>query len=276
MTTAIMERLFEYNGSRVRTVVIEGEPWFVAKDVCEVLGYVNHRRAVEKLSKTMKDDVPICDAIGRVQNTKVISEAGLYKLIFRSDLPEAENFADWVAEEVLPAIRKTGSYSTQPKSQLEILNGMQEVMKAHTELLLQKEREDAERDLQLKELKNETKEIKEIMVPKAKRYDTFLNDEGLMSFNDVAKCIGKKGYGRNNLMSLLRSLGILTKSKSGRNLPYQKYLDNGYFEIIWKRTGFWDSNLGYYVERETPTTYVTAKGVEFIFRILEKEGLISA
>jgi prophage antirepressor-like protein len=104
----------------VRTVQINGEPWFVAKDVCEVLEIVNHKDSISRLKESMKSGVAITDPHGRPQVTKVISEAGLYKLIFQSRKPEAEKFADWVAEEVLPAIRKNGYYSTQPKTHAEL------------------------------------------------------------------------------------------------------------------------------------------------------------
>lgn len=106
-----LQRVFNYNGNNVRTVVIDGTPWFVAKDVCVALGIVNHRDAVSRLSESMKKgDVGISDAMGRLQPMIIISEPGVYKLVFRSTKPEAERFANWVASEVLPAIRKTGTY----------------------------------------------------------------------------------------------------------------------------------------------------------------------
>lgn len=105
-----LQRVFDYQGATVRTVVVDGDPWFVAKDVCEVLGIANHRDATSRLSSVMKGDVGISDTIGRIQNMTIVSEPGLYKLLFRSTKPEAEKFANWVASDVLPAIRKTGAY----------------------------------------------------------------------------------------------------------------------------------------------------------------------
>ena len=107
-----LQKVFDYEGHDVRTVLIDGEPHFVAMDVCNILTIANYRDAVSRLKDSMKCYVGISDAIGRERETTVVTEAGLYKLIFRSNKPEAEKFADWVAEEVLPAIRKTGSYST--------------------------------------------------------------------------------------------------------------------------------------------------------------------
>jgi len=104
-------QLFEHEefGS-VRVVMIDGEPWFVGKDVAEALGYSNTKDALSKhVPDKHKRGSQIATPYG-VQNFVVISEAGMYRLIFRSKLPAAEKFTDWVCEEVLPSIRKTGAY----------------------------------------------------------------------------------------------------------------------------------------------------------------------
>jgi prophage antirepressor-like protein len=106
-------KLFEYQHKQVRTEYVDGQIWFYAKDVCEVLEIVNHRDAVSNLSDKMKRSVGSTDAIGRARDASVISEAGVYKLAFRSNKPEAEKFTDWVAGEVIPQIRKTGRYVPQ-------------------------------------------------------------------------------------------------------------------------------------------------------------------
>jgi prophage antirepressor-like protein len=98
-----------------RTVTLEGQIWFVAKDVCDILEIANSRDAVSSISDKMKRTVAATDAIGRPRDMTVISEAGVYKLAFRSNKPEAEKFTDWVAGEVIPEIRKTGRYT--PKHQ---------------------------------------------------------------------------------------------------------------------------------------------------------------
>lgn len=115
-----LQRVFNYQGQQVRTVVKDGEPWFVAKDVCDVLGIANSRDAVSRLSDKQKAGVGISDG-SQMRQVTVISEGGVYKLVFRSNKPEAEQFSDWVAEEVLPSIRKTGQYIAQPKSQSELI-----------------------------------------------------------------------------------------------------------------------------------------------------------
>ncbi|MED0756891.1 BRO family protein [Aneurinibacillus thermoaerophilus] len=108
-----MPTIFNFKDREVRVVMVNNEPWFVAKDVCEVLEIKNHRDATARLKNSMKRAVGVTDAIGRVQETTVINEAGVYKITFASTKPEAEKFTDWLAEEVIPSIRKTGSYSVQ-------------------------------------------------------------------------------------------------------------------------------------------------------------------
>ena len=96
---------------QIRTVEIDGEPWFVGKDVAQVLGYERATKAVsDRVDEEDRDEIPIQDSIGRMQNTPIINESGLYSLILSSKLPTAKRFKRWVTSEVLPAIRKTGSY----------------------------------------------------------------------------------------------------------------------------------------------------------------------
>ena len=93
----------------------DGEIWFVAKDVCKVLSIKNHKDAVSRLDDDEKDEVGITDPIGRTQKTLIVNESGLYSLVFMSRKPEAKKFRKWVTSEVLPSIRKTGSYSIAKK-----------------------------------------------------------------------------------------------------------------------------------------------------------------
>ena len=103
------------NSHEVRTVTHEGEPWFVAKDIADILGYANSRKAVQDHCKAPRiDGVTFSDSMKRIQKTTIIPERDLYRLIMRSKLPSAEKFEEWVVAEVLPAIRKTGSYTAKP------------------------------------------------------------------------------------------------------------------------------------------------------------------
>jgi prophage antirepressor-like protein len=124
-------KLFEYQHKQVRTVTLEGQIWFVAKDVCEALNIVNVSDAVSGLNDGMKRSIGFTDAIGRPRPMLVINEAAVYKLAFRSNKPEAERFTDWVAGEVIPEIRKTGKYVRQHQGVLPLA--------AHTDTEVQKD-----------------------------------------------------------------------------------------------------------------------------------------
>jgi prophage antirepressor-like protein len=110
--------LLDFEGSAVRIVKIRGEPWWVALDVCRALGISNNSDAVSRLDPDEKDEVGITDPIGRKQMTTVVDESGVYELIFASRKPEARRFKKWVKREVLPSIRRTGTYSLHSSSRV--------------------------------------------------------------------------------------------------------------------------------------------------------------
>ncbi len=107
-------QVFNYRDQQVRTVVKDGQPWFAAKDVCNVLNHSNHKVAVSRLDEDEVSKVYLTDSLGRNQKTTVVNEAGLYSLILTSNKPEAKQFKRWITHEVIPTIRKTGSYNQQP------------------------------------------------------------------------------------------------------------------------------------------------------------------
>ncbi len=123
-TTAITP--FNFNNNDVRVIIQEGNPWFVAADVCAVLGVKNHRDSLMHLDDDEKG-VVLNDTLGGKQQVSVVNESGLYALVLRSRKPEAKKFTKWVTSEVLPAIRKTGSYSlpytAQPRDKLTLDQG---------------------------------------------------------------------------------------------------------------------------------------------------------
>lgn len=102
-------QVFSYNGAQVRTVEQNGEPWWVLKDVCDILGIANSRDVVNRLDDDEKG-VGQIDTLGGAQEMTIISESGLYNVILRSDKPEAKPFRKWVTAEVLPSIRRSGGY----------------------------------------------------------------------------------------------------------------------------------------------------------------------
>ena len=111
---------FDYHGQPVRSLLIDNEPWFVAKDVCEILELGTTAKAIERLDEDEKGMNSI-HTLGGNQEMSIVSESGLYSLTLGSKKPQAKPFKRWVTHEVIPAIRKTGSYSAHPMTQIEML-----------------------------------------------------------------------------------------------------------------------------------------------------------
>lgn len=117
----------------VRTLECNGEPWFVLKDVCDALGLGSPHKVAERLDDDERNQIPVINSYGRNQETTIINESGLYSVIMRSNKPEAKKFRKWVTSEVLPAIRKTGSYQAKPMS-------IAENLAAQAQLLVEQEK----------------------------------------------------------------------------------------------------------------------------------------
>lgn len=105
-----LTKIFNYGDKEIRTEIINGDAWFVAKDICDILEIGDTRKSVGYLDDDERTTSPITDSLGRTQNTMIVSEAGMYSLVLRSRKPEAKAFKRWITHEVLPAIRKTGKY----------------------------------------------------------------------------------------------------------------------------------------------------------------------
>lgn len=188
--------VFTYADQQVRTVVIDGEPWFVAADVCRVLAHSNSRMAVASLDDDERG-VSNVDTPGGIQQMTVINESGLYSLILRSRVAGAREFKRWVTREVLPAIRRTGQYgSALPASFAEAL-----------ELAAAQAREIEAKEAEL-----------EAARPKVEAYDAFMDADGYYSMEAAAKILG---IGRNTFFRRLREIGII---QAGGRLPYQRYV----------------------------------------------------
>lgn len=225
---------FVYNSKPVRTVVKDGEPWFIAKDVCDILEISNSRDAISRLDDDEKD-VAIADTPGGMQSMTVISESGVYALIFTSRKPEAENFKRWIRKEVIPSIRKHGAYMT-PETIEKVLSDPDTIIQLATAL-----KEERQRRL--------------VLEPKAEQFDKFISGENYQDMNTVAKAIG---WGRNKLFAELRRRKILMRD----NKPYQEYIDRGYFVVKEKPI-----EMGGFTFNK-PQTYVTPKGVDYLSRLL--------
>lgn len=200
----------------IRTVEINNEPYFVGKDVAEVLGYSNTRKAlidhIDEEDKT--DGVTIRDAIGREQKSVCINESGLYSLILSSKLPSAKRFKHWVTSEVLPTIRRHGMYATD-----ELLSNPDFAISVFQQL--KAEREEKER---LITANYQQQQIIGELQPKANYVDTILNNKGLVTITQIAKDYGMSG---NKMNKLLNTYGVQYK-QSGQWLLYSKYHDMGY------------------------------------------------
>lgn len=200
--------IFNYNGYKVRTIQKDGEPWWVLKDVCEVLGLSSPHKVFERLDDDEKgrNQIP---TLGGEQEMTVVNESGLYNVILRSDKPEAKPFRKWVTSEVLPSIRKNGGYIANQEN----LTPEQIVANA----LIVAQNIISQKDKQIEQMK-----------PKAEFFDAVADSRTAISMNEVSKVLGIKGYGRNNLFEFLRNNGILDRW----NVPYQRYIDCGWFRVI--------------------------------------------
>lgn len=206
--------VFTYSDKPVRTAMKDGEVWFVAKDVCDVLDIRDTWNAIQRLPESMKGTDTISTPGGK-QQMAIINEAGIYKLAFTSRKPEAEKFTDWVAQEVIPSIRKHGAYMTAETIE-KTLNDPDFIIGLATKLKEQ-QAEIAAKNQQIK-----------LLEPKAEFFDAVVDSKDAVSIGEVAKLLGIRGIGRNNLFSILRERKIL----DDRNVPYQAFVDRGYFRVI--------------------------------------------
>lgn len=226
------------NFGDVRTVRIDDEPWFVGKDVADILGYNNSSKAIGDHVDDEDKGVTKCYTLGGAQEMTIINESGLYSLILSSKLESAKKFKRWVTSEVIPQIRKTGSYHA-PKTYAEALRRLAD--EAEKMEALQKQNQ--------------------LMQPKAEFFDAVTDSKTAIPLGDVAKILDM-GIGRNKLFEFLRQKSILTCD----NRPYQKYIDAGYFRVIEQK---------YEVNGEVRInikTLVFQKGIDWIRKQLVKEG----
>lgn len=238
---------FYFNSAALRTLTDKtGEPWFVAKDVCDILELNNITEALRPLDddeKTNFRNSEVAQNGGRAPI--IISEPGLYKLIMRSRKPEAKEFQRWVTHEVLPQIRRTGGYihTTDTDSEEDILAKAVLVAQKTIEL---KNRQIAEKDAQIK-----------VLEPKALFADAVAASDGTCLVGELAKMLRQNGLniGQNRLFEILRQDGYLGKTGSNRNVPTQKAMDLGLFRI--KETAITHSDGHVTINR---TAKVTGKG----------------
>lgn len=244
MSTEIQR--FDFKGAALRTLTDEnGEPWFVAKDVCDILG-IDTNHLGESLDSDEMNTLRITEGNTRGNpNKTIISEPGLYRLVMRSRKPEAKEFQRWVTHEVLPQIRKTGGYipTTDADDDMTIL--AKAVMIGQRTMEAQKQRIAAQ-ESHIKELE-----------PKARFADAVAASDGTCLIGELAKMLRQNGLdiGQNRLFEILRQDGYLGKTGSNRNVPTQKAMDLGLFRI--KETAITHSDGHVTINR---TAKVTGKG----------------
>lgn len=236
---------FSFEGRQIRALTIEGEPYFVGKDVAEVLGYSNSRKAIADHVDSEDKGVTKCYTLGGTQQTTIINESGLYSLILSSKLPDAKKFKHWVTSEVLPTIRKHGAYMTDAKAAAIVTD------KGSLADLLQQAAEQLKRkDIQIEQMK-----------PKALFADSVAASNTTILIGELAKIIRGNGVdiGANRLFKWLRENGYLISRKgSDYNMPTQKSMELGLFKIIERTINQSDGS-----SRICKTTKVTGKGQQY-------------
>lgn len=238
-------QIFNFEQNEVRTVLVNDEPYFVGKDVAEVLGYSKPRNAISThVDEEDKQDAPIQGGLGGKQKMTIINESGLYSLILKSKLPSAKKFKRWVTSEVLPAIRKHGAYLTDEKA-YDITHNPDSL----ADLLLQ-----AGEQLKQKEL------IIQEMQPKAIFADAVQGSVNSCLVKDLATILKQRGVniGQNRLFEWLRENGYLCKEGRRKNQPTQRSMD---LKIMDVREHIRTNSHGELVTKFTPL--ITGKGQQY-------------
>lgn len=239
---ATATQIFYYKDCRVRTVQRDNEPWFVLKDVCDVLGISKYRDTASRLDDDERGLARV-DTLGGPQEMTIINESGLYSVILRSDKPEARHFRKWITSEVLPSIRKTSGYIVGQ----ETISPEELMAKA----LLIAQQKIAERDAKIADLTVKNR----IMEPKVDYFDACIERNLLLNFRETAKVLG---IPPKQFMDFLMEKKFLYRTQKGSLLPTESRND-GYFSV--KES--YNSATGW----SGTQTFVTPKGRE-AFRLM--------
>ncbi|MGO5283119.1 phage antirepressor [Catenibacterium mitsuokai] len=237
-------QLFNFENHEVRSLLLNNEPWFVGKDVADVLGYSNSRKALND-HVDAEDKEVLTSRNVTLENIPnrgitVVNESGLYSLILSSKLPSAKKFKRWVTSEVLPALRKTGQY------QVKELSGQELMAKA----LIEAQSVLAAKDKQIEQMK-----------PKVVFADAVATSHTSILVGELAKILKQNGIemGQKRLFAWLREKGYLIKRQgTDYNMPTQKAMDLGLFEI---KEGSYVNGSGVNITTKTPK--VTGKGQQY-------------
>lgn len=247
---------------QIRTLQLESATWFVGKDVCEALGYTNSRKALgDHVKEHHKNTVTIRDGIGNPNKT-IIDEAGLYSLVMRSKLPQAEAFQEWVVSEVLPSIRKTGSYINPrnfTKEQITDIILNPDFMRALYSVLSRYHAIETAREVEKaihKQIVSELKPAKEYL-------DKILASDGDMTVSQIAADYGLSAIALNK---------ILEENKVQHKVNGQWLLTKEYMKKGYTHSGTTCSPLAGGENKVVICTQWTQKGRLFIYNLLKKLG----
>ncbi|MGG5338506.1 bro family toxin-antitoxin system, toxin component [Enterococcus pernyi] len=235
------QQIFNFEQNEVRTILVNDEPYFVGKDVAEVLGYRNTQKAILNHVDEEDKGVTKWDTLGGKQNMTIINESGLYSLILKSKLPNARKFKRWVTSEVLPTIRKTGSYTNVPQSFAQALR-LAADLEEKNQLLEQ----------QIAEYE-----------PKISYLDTILSSTDTVATSQIAADYGMSAIALNKL---LNHFGVQHKV-GGQWILYRKHMNQGYTKSHTSEISKADGSL-----KVVMNTKWTQKGRIFIYNLLIAEG----
>ncbi|EGP4728607.1 phage antirepressor [Enterococcus faecium] len=244
-------QIFNFEQNEVRTVLVNDEPYFVGKDVAEILGYSKPRNAISThVDEEDKQDAPIQGGLGGKQKMTIINESGLYSLILKSKLPSAKKFKRWVTSEVLPAIRKHGGYLTPEKVEEALLNP-DTIFQLATQL---KEERTGRLIAEQKIAEYE---------PKISYLDSILSSTDSVTISQIAADYGMSPQQMNKL---LHKLGV-QKKVGNQWLLCKKHMNQGYTKSHTTEIPKADGGT-----KIVMNTKWTQKGRLFIYELLKKEG----
>ena len=233
---------------RIRTITKDGEPWFVIADVCRALEIRNSRMVAGRLDRDELMSVKLTSG-GQRREMTVINESGLYAVIIRSDKPQAQSFRKWLTSEVIPTIRRTGGYVSNEEMFIE--NYLPFLDEPYRDLFR----------LQMTAIEKLNERIRHDQ-PLVEFANQVAGTDNLIDMNVMAKLAKAENIpvGRNRLFDRLKRMGVLMSN----NLPYQQYIDRGYFAV--KESIFEVNGL----KKTYQQTLVTGKGQRFVINLLKK------
>jgi len=234
----------------VRTLMKDGQPWFVGKDVAVILGYNEPHKAIARhVDEDDRMKHPVIDSMGRTQNVTIVNESGFYSLVLASRMPNTKKFKRWVTSEVLPTIRRTGGYVGNEdmfvESYLPFADDAVKNLFRLNLMTIRQLNEKIRRDEPLVQFANQVADT-----------------ENVIDIGRMAKLANEENIriGRNTLFRWLKGRKILMSN----NIPYQQFIDRGYFvvkESVYEQHG---------MQKTYQQTYVTGKGQQYIIRLLKE------